>query len=166
MKKRIGFLVWFSVLLTGCLQVYYPFNSYDQTGFGDIRLTESTFRITFKGKVDTPKEVVEELALLRAAEVALEQEGPWFVVLNTEILDEPIYKRNPEKISTEMKRSDSTLTRIQTAEPGYLEIRHQYHAILMISIHKTKPDQAAFVAEYLVDSIRKKYGIKTKSAVD
>lgn len=143
MKKRAGFIVWFPILFTGCLQVYYPYNTYDQTGYGDIRMNESTFRITYKGKADTPKEVVEELALLRAAEVSLEQGCPWFVIRTKEILDDPSYKQNPEKVSTEVKRSDSTLTRIQTAEPGYLEIRHHYHAVLMIVIHQTKPDEPA-----------------------
>lgn len=54
----------------------------DPPGYSDIKLEDNTFRITFKANAFTKKERVFDFALLRAAEVIIDNNFEYFIVLN------------------------------------------------------------------------------------
>jgi hypothetical protein len=60
--------------------VYQPAAGPRAVGFSDMRIERDRFRITFQGGPGAPPEQVADYALLRAADLALEQGYDWFRV--------------------------------------------------------------------------------------
>jgi hypothetical protein len=58
--------------LAGCMAPtpYVPRTEGQRTGYTDLALTQTRYRVTFTGNSVTPRETVESYLLLRAAEVA------------------------------------------------------------------------------------------------
>ena len=57
----------------------------DRYGFSEQRLEDNRYRITFAGNSATPREVVQNYMLFRAAEVTLESGHDYFTVVDQEI---------------------------------------------------------------------------------
>ena len=64
-----------------------PYGPADDKGYGyeTARIESNRFRITFKGDGATPPAVVEDFALLRAAELSLENGDEWFRVVSRDL---------------------------------------------------------------------------------
>jgi len=60
--------------------VYQPAAGPRAVGFSDMRIERDRYRITFQGGPGAPAEQVADYALLRAADLALEQGFDWFRV--------------------------------------------------------------------------------------
>lgn len=54
-------------------------------GFSDTRVESDRFRVTFAGDGATPPEAVEDFALLRAADLAIENGFDWFRVIGRSV---------------------------------------------------------------------------------
>jgi hypothetical protein len=74
---RLTFLATACILVAGCATGYHSENI--AGGFGDVRLDQNTFRITFKGNVTSKQAETDEQALLHAAELARANGFPYFV---------------------------------------------------------------------------------------
>ena len=80
-KYLISFLV--IILVAGCATqtVYKPAEERGAEGYSETRLGESRYRITFVGNSQTNAETVKDFALLRAAELTLQEGYTWFQVV-------------------------------------------------------------------------------------
>lgn len=66
--------------LAGCATSYQP-KSFSG-GYSEIRLREDLFEVSFQGNGSTSRERAADFALLRSAEVALENGFPYFVIIS------------------------------------------------------------------------------------
>lgn len=66
--------------LTACSTAYSPANF--DGGYSSTMLAKDTYIVNFRGNEATSPEKTRDLALLRAAEIALENGYPYFVVLD------------------------------------------------------------------------------------
>jgi hypothetical protein len=74
-----------ALALCACASVptlYQPAAGPRSVGFSDMRIESDRYRITFRGGPGAPPEQVSDYALLRAADLALEQGYDWFRVTN------------------------------------------------------------------------------------
>lgn len=65
-------------LLSACVTGYAPSTGGD--GFSETQLSPTSFQVTFRGNTKTTPERAYDFALLRAAELALNNKCPYFVV--------------------------------------------------------------------------------------
>lgn len=79
-----GWVLLLTLTFGGCALAsatgYQPAGS--DGGYSQLQLAPDMFRIAFQGNTYTSQEQVADMALLRAAELALAQGAPYFVVLN------------------------------------------------------------------------------------
>jgi hypothetical protein len=79
------------VLLAGCATaVGTPYAPADEKGFGyaATRIEQDRYRIAFAGDGATPAPLVEDFALLRAAELALAGGYDWFRIVSKDVSQE------------------------------------------------------------------------------
>jgi len=62
--------------------LYQPAAGPQSVGFSDVRIESDRYRVTFRGGPGAPPEQVSDYALLRAADLALEQGYDWFRVVD------------------------------------------------------------------------------------
>lgn len=74
------------VILAGCASqpLYSPAKNSQSMGYYETRLTDNRYRVTFTGGINTPLETVKNLALLRAAELTVENGFDWFEIVDRE----------------------------------------------------------------------------------
>ncbi len=135
------------------------------TGFGfqDFQIEEDTYKIRFSGNAITTKEKVEDLALLRASELAIKHGYNYFVVLQEED-DYTSKTQKPTKtITQEEKKTSSGRVSTTTAEEGYSqEVETYFKKALVVKCYKEKPSEniAVYDAKKTYDSISAMYKIK------
>ena len=77
-----------ALLLAACASaptVYQPAVGPQAVGFSDFRIEPDRYRVTFRGGPGAPPEQVADYALLRAADLALEQGYDWFRITDRSI---------------------------------------------------------------------------------
>ncbi len=79
--KKMLFVVG-AILLSGCASSYKPNSIFG--GFDETMLSPDTFRISVSGNAFTSGGRVYDFALLRAAELSIQNQCPYFVVLDQE----------------------------------------------------------------------------------
>lgn len=74
------------LLATACTTqpLYSPAARPDGSGYWETRLTENRYRVTFTGRNATASETVKDYALLRAAELTIDNGFDWFQVVERE----------------------------------------------------------------------------------
>lgn len=84
MKKLVSILLMVFVV-SGCAS-QSPYAPAGKNGYGyqESQLTENRYRVSFTGNSHTSSELVKDYALLRAAELTLQQGREWFKVVNRE----------------------------------------------------------------------------------
>ena len=84
MKRLVFALIVAISVLSGCLSVtpYQPEGT--RGGYTDLPLSEGRYKITARGNDNTDKERVYSIALVRAAELTLQDGKSHFVVLESE----------------------------------------------------------------------------------
>jgi hypothetical protein len=82
-----------ALALAGCATpgptLYQPAAGPRAVGYSEYRIEPGRYRITFQGGPGAPAQRVEDLALLRAADVALAQGYDWFRVADRSFHGEP-----------------------------------------------------------------------------
>lgn len=82
--KRLILALSATLLVSGCATpaptLYRPAASPGGTGYSEYRIEPGRYRITFQGGPGAPPRQVEDLALLRAADLALAEGYEWFRV--------------------------------------------------------------------------------------
>ncbi|WP_417487023.1 CC0125/CC1285 family lipoprotein [Maricaulis sp.] len=85
--------------LTACASspsVYAPAGDGDR-GYTDTRIEQDRFRVRFEAGADMGFDEAENMALRRAAEITLENDGDWFLVTSHDVDGND---RNPVGVST------------------------------------------------------------------
>ncbi len=83
MKKQIILATSiFSFILTSCATKYQP-SSFFSGGYSEIRTTSDTFLVSFNGNGFTSKQRALRFALLRASELAVQNNYHYFSILST-----------------------------------------------------------------------------------
>lgn len=64
-----------------------PYAPADKKGFGyqDTKIEENRYRVSFAGDGATPPEIVEDFALLRAADIAVDNGFEWFRIVARDV---------------------------------------------------------------------------------
>lgn len=81
------FLPLLAILLASCATQtpYQPAAERGAQGYTETRLADNRYRVVFAGNSVTPSETVQDYALLRAAELTLQQGYDWFAVTGQDI---------------------------------------------------------------------------------
>jgi hypothetical protein len=125
--KIMVFLIFLTV--TGCATGYYP-AGWDG-GYADLQVASEVFRVSFQGNYYTPENRVRDMALLRAADLAIQYSAPYFQVMPISSAPNPPY------------------------------MVEGYRATLTIRLMQVLPDPGSegYNAAMLRNELRKKYGI-------
>lgn len=83
MIKLMPLSALFAFLLAGCASqsVYAPAEKPSAAGYSEAKLSENRYRVSFSGNSYTPSSTVKDYALLRSAELTLQQGNDWFRVV-------------------------------------------------------------------------------------
>lgn len=80
--KKLSAIV-FVCLLSGCATPYQPYSYLGGGGYKDVQLSENSFKITVEANGYTSKTQASDLALLRAADLTLENDFKYFVIIGS-----------------------------------------------------------------------------------
>jgi hypothetical protein len=83
--KRIAVSVLLALTLAACSTaptVYGPASTSSATGYRQTKIEDNRFRVSFRANPDLKAPQVEDMALRRSAELALENGREWFLVVN------------------------------------------------------------------------------------
>lgn len=144
--------------LAGCATaVGTPYAPADRKGFGyaSTRIESDRYRITFSGDGATPAAVVEDFALLRAAELALANGYEWFRVVSKDISAE---KRGGVGLGAGVGGGGSNVGVGVGGNFGSVGAKTFYTARIEVLLGKgDKPaDADVYVARSVVDTIRER----------
>ena len=149
LRKLAGFAV---AVLSACATPYQS-DGYSG-GFRETQLAPDVYRVSFNGKAYTSQERVQDFALLRAAELTLASGARYFVVLSEKDQSGVDTHVTPGSVQTNYYSGTTTYRSPQVTsyyKPG---------VGMMVHMLRVKPDGVmSFDAEFLVASVRKKYGI-------
>jgi len=81
--KIASFLIFTAILISGCSSYQQKGALFNKSGFSEERMGSNVFRITYEGNDKNSDEEVSDFNLLRSAEVTLENEFKYFVILKT-----------------------------------------------------------------------------------
>ena len=132
------------VLLASCATTYMRANSPNGEGYYDTLLQQDMYEINFNGNDGTDPTTAQDFALLRAAEVCIENGYKTFDIIKsedksqTEIGSMPIYGYY-----------NTTTLVFSATEPK-----------IMLIIKCSKEDNLTFIAEEISVNIRKKYHLE------
>lgn len=79
MKNNLLWLLC-SLLLAGCATGHQPYSYFGGGGYRDVQLAENTFKVTVEANGYTSNSRATDLALLRSAELALQNGFKYFVI--------------------------------------------------------------------------------------
>ena len=123
-----------ALLLSGCVTEYVPSSGGD--GYSETQLSPTSFQVTFRGNTKTTPERAYDFALLRAAELALANKCPHFVVISATAGDNGTAGMMINSSFIAKKKPELSLS---------------------IRIHAAKPAGESLEAAYVRKSIRAKY---------
>jgi len=128
-------------------------------GYSETRLWDNAFHVTFAGNAYTTQENAEDFALLRAAELTLENDFSYFAILDS-----------ANWTSTSINTSHSSSTANMSAHYGSAKMQQQGgqtstslvpHAELDVELFNAMPQgyELVYEAKIVQQSIRTKYKI-------
>ena len=137
------------ILLGACATPYKPASKAHAKGYFDTKLQDKVYDITFNGNSDTNFKKAKDYALLRAAEVCLENGYRTFQIINTEnnSINETFVSTNTTKYNTGYSYSYSSVE--SSSKP-------QISIVILCS----PTDDLFFKAKDVRNSLRAKYRIK------
>ena len=83
--KRFAMSALIALLLVACSTaptIYGPAATSSETGYRQTKIEDDRFRVSFRANPDLNAPQVEDMALRRSAEIALENGREWFLVVN------------------------------------------------------------------------------------
>ncbi|HEY7799020.1 MAG TPA: hypothetical protein VIA80_09665 [Hyphomonadaceae bacterium] len=83
--QRIAVSALLALVLAACTTtptVYGPAATSSATGYRQTKIEDDRFRVSFRANPDLKAPQVEDMALRRSAEIALENGREWFLVVN------------------------------------------------------------------------------------
>ena len=170
---RATILICLLFILLGCATGYQKEGF--SGGFSTTQLNENTFIVTFKGNEYTGRDKANDFALLRSAEVALENGFTYFQIVETKeyaqtgTFTAPTYTTTNTNTSTfgvvnKTKRNavidgntNESSTTITTGGETHNYVKPR--TANTIVCFKEKPEGVVYDAAFLVKSIKAKHGI-------
>jgi hypothetical protein len=162
-KMRIFAILLTALMLAACATPYQRIGL--GGGYSETQLGKNIFQVSFRGNGYTSREKASDFSLLRSAELTLERGFRYFVIVGSE---------KDTKISTYTSPTQSSTTgsaygygnyaygsATTTTYGGQTYFISKPRATNTILCFKEKPDinGIVFEAEFVVKSIRQKYGI-------
>jgi hypothetical protein len=166
MRFAIAILVSTLVVACASSSVYRSAESERDVGYRETRLTETQYRVAFRGRRSTPADEVRDFALLRAAEVTLQNGYDWFEVVssNTDTQARERLSASTDMVPTHhVSRSCGLLGCTTAVHSGYVGVHvmttetDSYHtSAVEFTMGKGKPNNPSRVynAAELASSIR------------
>ncbi len=143
--------------------------SYQSTGFtggySDTQLAPDIFRVVFRGNGYTAAERVQDFALLRASELALQHGFVCFALIDESNTVTPFNINTPGQAQTTgsgfVTGNTVTYSGYTTYYPGQTYTLYKPKTGLLIKAFQSKPDGIfTFDAGFLQQSLKQKYRIK------
>jgi len=148
--------------LAGCATTYQDGSGWTG-GFSEVQLDKNVFKVSFNGNAYTSIERVEELALLRGADLTLQHGFSYFVVTEGRSREEVQTYTSPVSTTSKTSRKgNGDLVTQTTMYGGDTQVSKFPSTVNTIVAYHRKPDMAATVydAQFLCGSLGKKYKVK------
>lgn len=137
------------LILTGCAATQYqPKNS--NGGYSHTQLSETKFQVNFQGNSYTSAELASDFAMLRCADLALENNYNHFLILNTQAQSKTESYFVPANTYTYSSGYSYTTG-------GYGGTSESPIATYTIELTENSDEKGAIDAEFLIRSIEDKY---------
>lgn len=150
--KMLYLLIAVSVGLVGCATAtsYQPLDVFDGGGYTETQLDENVFDVEFSGNGYTGGERARNFTLLRCAELTLQNDYAFFVI---------IIEEQSSDVSTSTFTTPTTTT-YGTTYSATTTTTSKPTARNKIVMFKEKPDDVfSYNAKFIENSIKAKYGI-------
>jgi hypothetical protein len=155
---RALFIVVLAVILVACATPYQRQSS--NGGFTETQLAENIFQITFKGNGYTERDTVTDYALLRSAELTIENGFSYFLLTNSQqYLNQESYT-TPTNTYTTATVYGNSIHGSTITSGGQTFMISKHSVTNTIYCFKEKPDNFAYDARFIIRSLRQKYGIE------
>lgn len=154
-------MVFILVLLSGCATGYHPRRG--TGGYSETQFAENVFKVTFKGNGYIDRETVSDYAMLRSAEVALENDFRYFVIIDAQQYSKQGRYTTPTTTYGSAYNSGGYAQGSTTTYGGQTFLISKPASTNTIYCLKEKPDGFAYEASFIVRSIKQKYKIRTKN---
>lgn len=147
--KNIIYIFVFALFCVACATPYKAASKPSSNGYFDTMLQKGVYDITFNANGETEIKQAQDYALLRAAEVCLENGYRSFSVVNS---------ANNSKTETDMVTNTNTYNKNYSYSYSYLVSETKPRVSIII---QCSPEENLFFnAESIKESLRKKYRIK------
>lgn len=144
--KKIIFLILVSCLICSCATAYKRGSKSTSNGYFETQLQNNIYEISFNGNEFTDIKTAQDYALLRAAEVCLENGFKTFVIVNSS---------NNTEIST---RANSTYD--YYTKQAHTSVYTSEHPKINLAIQCSKNGDLVFDAQQIKENLRKKCNLK------
>lgn len=168
-------LVLFSILLlSSCASTYEP-EGYSG-GFSETQLDTNVFIVTFKGNGFTGRDNASDYALLRSAELTLNNGFKYFVIVDAEQYSKESTHTTPTRATTNLRantygnatrygnnttyNANTYGTATTTVSGGQTYNISKPRASNTIVCSTEKPEGFSYNAEFIVNSLKQKYEIE------
>ena len=183
MRIQPIYLLLCLVFLTACASPYKPYGL--GGGYDDVILQPNVFQVSFRGNGYTPIDLARNYALLRAAELTIDNGYKYFLVVDSSSQSKvyrfttPGYAKTTGNATTigagrttgtvnqfgniELDTNANFNTNIQTTTVYIPPQTHTYlkpRVVLTVVASSTKTEENMFDAAFLMDSLKAKYNVK------
>lgn len=160
-QMRTAMALLAAAALAGCATAYQPVGL--MGGYGDTRLAENVWEVSFSGNARTRPERAADFALLRSAEVAQENGYPYFVIVASQNEARRTLVTTP---STTTFSANAVATPMgATVQGSSMTTGGETYEMVKPSTRNTivglkeKPATFAYETKYVIASLRQRYGL-------
>lgn len=141
--------------LSGCATGYHP--SSFTGGYSDVRLDDGLYKVSYRGNGATSGSTAADFAMLRAAELALENGYPYFTVEDSSSHQSIGSHTDPVQVHANHYRIGSGYTKYSTTG-GETTVYSKPSNRIIVRMHKENPGNG-YDAEQIVKALRIEYGL-------
>ena len=156
----------FAALLVGCSTTYNANSFWNDGGYDEVQIDSNAWRVSFHGNEFTDKERATNFCLLRCAEICLQNGYSYFVIVSQDSSEKNTSYTTPTFTTPTYSTTNIIGNTAYTNTYGAQTFGGQtYHSSKPstsneIVCFKTKPKGTAYNAEFLLRSMKVKYGIE------
>ena len=144
------------LLLAGC-SMYHPFNG--STGYSEAMIAPEHYQVSYVAPMDSTLTEATRLALVRAAELAVRSDYPYFVlehnqgIIRTGTVDMPPMPQWYGYVYLDRHGRQIAVPRFYYA-PGYIESYTQPETVIYVQLLKERKEGALDAKQVLADAVR------------
>ena len=143
--------------LTGCATPYQK-RSFSG-GYSETQLAENVFKVSFNGNGYTGKERAADMALLRSAEITLQNGFRYFAVVDERSSSSYGTYTTPTTTTATVNSYGNSAYGTATTTGGQTLLIAKPSSTNLIMCFNEKPDGFVFDAQFVAKSLREKFGI-------